>query len=51
LAETDIKAHIIAREAGFGRLDRMSKVFSRLLGVGPKEYRERHRRGLSLTHA
>ena len=48
---SDIGTRIIARESGFGRLDRMSKVFSRLLGMGPKEYRARHRRGLSLASA
>lgn len=43
LEQTDEKAYTIARLAGFGSAERMSKVFRRMAGMGPRTYRERHR--------
>jgi len=43
LEETDAKAHVVAAESGFGSGERMSKVFRRVIGVGPRHYRRVHR--------
>jgi LacI family transcriptional regulator len=42
LEQTDEKAYTVARLAGFGSAERMSKVFRRTIGMGPRTYRERH---------
>lgn len=44
LVETDRKAYDIALECGFPNDDRMGRVFKRLLGMTPMEYRERNRK-------
>lgn len=48
LEQTDDKAYVVARQSGFGSAERMSKVFRRHLQMGPREYRERHRRTVGL---
>ncbi len=47
LEQTDKKAYTIARMAGFGSAERMSKVFRRLVGMGPRTYRERHHKAVN----
>ncbi len=44
LAETDKKAYEIALECGFPNDDRMGRVFQRVLGMTPMEYRQRNRK-------
>lgn len=44
LVETNKKAYEIALECGFPNDDRMGRVFKRVLGMTPREYRERNRR-------
>lgn len=43
LIETDHKGYDIAVECGFPNDDRMGRVFKRMLGMTPMEYRERNR--------
>lgn len=43
LEETDEKSHVVAQRSGFGSSERMSKVFARVLRLGPRDYRARHR--------
>ncbi|MFH1500246.1 MAG: DNA-binding transcriptional regulator [Verrucomicrobiota bacterium] len=44
LAETDKKAYEIALECGFPNDDRMGRVFQRVLGMTPMQYRQRNRK-------
>jgi LacI family transcriptional regulator len=44
LETTDEKAYVVARQSGFGSAERMSKVFRRILNMGPRAYREKHRK-------
>ncbi len=37
----------VARRCGFGSADTMRRVFAKLLGVGPREYRQRVRPGMA----
>jgi LacI family transcriptional regulator len=47
LTETPHKLDKIARDAGFGDGARLSKVFRRMLGVTPRDYRNSYRSGLN----
>ena len=43
LAKTDLSVKEVAAAAGFPNADNMGRVFRRLEGVSPSEYRGRHR--------
>lgn len=45
LAGTRTKVQLIARQAGFGTGENMSKVFRRMLGITPQQFREQHGHG------
>lgn len=49
LTETDEPLYQIAEECGFSSPSRLSEIFSRLVGVGPKRFRQRKATALGLV--